>query len=75
MTGYSHGGVTDYDYATLKYDSATGNQIWLMRYDGGYGFDRANAIALDAAGNVYVTGQSDDIISFMDYATIKYSQP
>ncbi len=63
------------DYATIKYD-ATGNLLWLRRYNGpGNGEDAATDIALDAAGNAYVTGRSFGTGTYMyrfDYATIKY---
>ncbi len=63
---------TGYDYATLKYDS-DGNVIWGRLYDGpAHTDDYDYAIALDAAGNVYVTGGSHGIGTHRDYATIKY---
>jgi len=74
VTGVSIGNGTYYDYATVKYDP-DGNQLWVARYDGPASYsDVARAIALDASGNVYVTGRSDDIRSYSDrdYATIKY---
>lgn len=67
VTGRSIGFGTHYDYATIKYDSG-GNQLWVARYNGpGNSYDTPYALALDAFGNVYVTGNSD-----ADYATIKY---
>ena len=71
VTGQSGGSGTNADYATLKYDAA-GNPQWVRRYDGpstvvAQDYDRAAALAVDANGNVFVTGNSAD-----DYATVKY---
>jgi len=61
------------DYATVKYNSA-GKQQWVARYDGpGHIEDRAEAVALDNAGNVYVTGVSYGLLK-KDFATIKYNR-
>ncbi|MCG3161085.1 MAG: hypothetical protein JMDDDDMK_02203 [Acidobacteria bacterium] len=60
------------DYLTIKYD-ANGNEQWVARYSGGRPLpDEAWAIAVDAAGGVYVTGGSWGEDTSLDYITIKY---
>jgi uncharacterized delta-60 repeat protein len=76
VTGQSYDSVsaTDYDYATIKYDSA-GVQKWVARYNGPPdGSDVATSIAVDGESKVYVTGYSIGPDGDYDYATIKYFQ-
>ena len=72
VTGFSRGNATAWDYVTIKYDT-DGNELWLHRYNGpGNWLDEAQAIAVDASGNVYVTGESYGPGTYEDYATLKY---
>ena len=59
------------DYLTIAYDSA-GNQLWSRLYDGFDRIDFAQAIAVDASGNAYVTGDSGEAQFGSGIATIKY---
>jgi len=74
VTGYSYGGTSQDDFATIAYDKSNGNLLWggAVRYDGGYD-DVAWDIAVDDSG-VYVTGYSDGGGTGFDYATIGYDK-
>ena len=61
------------DIVTIKY-SPSGQQMWLESYNGtGNGNDQGAELVLDNAGNVYVTGYSNNLNSFNDVTTIKYN--
>ncbi len=62
-----------YDYLTVAYNSA-GVELWQAVYDY-IDDDRATAIGINTAGEIYVTGQSDyDVTATFNYdiTTIKY---
>jgi uncharacterized delta-60 repeat protein len=72
VTGSSYGSNGLNDFATVKY-SSSGDTLWVQRYNGpADNWDAARDLALDASGNVYVTGESYSSDSF-DYVTIKYT--
>lgn len=79
VTGYQRGSGTGTDMVTLKF-STSGQIIWVQSYLSNINTDqtdRGNSIAVDANGNVYVTGQTDvdaSAVNNDNYVTIKYSQ-
>lgn len=73
VTGRNYNGGSDDDYTTIKY-RPNGDTGWVRHYNGpGNYVDHANAVAVDANSNVYVTGYSNDAGFNPDYATVKYS--
>jgi hypothetical protein len=72
ITGISYGTESSTDYTTIKYNS-NGEQQWCALYNGEANFrDEVYGIAVDAAGNVYVTGWSS-VTDGMNCVTIKYN--
>jgi uncharacterized delta-60 repeat protein len=72
VTGIAYINERNYDYATVKYNSA-GVEEWAATYDGpGNKSDSAEAIAVDTSGNVYVTGWSRGSGTNYACTTIKY---
>ena len=80
VTGYTFDG-RDCDYYTAKY-GPNGRLLWSRQYDGpAHALDEAAAIAIDASGNVVVTGRSgqdpewddDEENIRWDYYTAKYA--
>ena len=70
ITGFSpdRGGIDD--YATLKYRGSDGARLWRRRYTGAGANDAARRVAVDANGDVYVSGESFQ--SGWKVATLKY---
>ena len=61
------------EYTTIKYNSS-GDEQWVTQYNGpGDGNDEPSDIAIDAKGNIYVTGESLGLGTRYDFATVKYN--
>ncbi len=79
VTGWSRygSGEETEEIATIKYNN-NGTQMWVAKFNGNIGdchnFSHGNAIVVDNAGNVYVTGESHQFPNaHEDYITLKYS--
>lgn len=71
VTGYSTGAGTGKDYKTIKYNTS-GELMWEASFNGSVnGGDYSNALWIDQAGNVYITGRVD--YGNSDIVTIKYN--
>jgi len=75
VTGSSYGSGTRQDYATVAYDTRSGDQVWVARYDGpGNDVDLPAAIAVSPDGSaVFVTGRSMGSNELFNYATVAYA--
>ncbi len=72
VTGQSRG-TSNGDFLTIKYNSAGVTQ-WEARYNGPFNLDDgANSIAIDSAGNVYVTGFRLNNATTRLFVTVKYN--
>lgn len=77
VTGFSSNttnpDILDNAYATVAYDAATGDQLWVARYSDGNGNAEASAVAVSPDGTqVYVTGGSRGASNY-DFATLAYN--
>jgi uncharacterized delta-60 repeat protein len=72
VTGYSTSSTQGKNIATVKYNSS-GTQQWVQTYnDNLNGDDEANAMVIDASGNIIITGDISTAIDHADYFTAKY---
>ncbi|MBT7082502.1 MAG: PKD domain-containing protein, partial [Chloroflexi bacterium] len=79
VTGASDYDNNNIDYVTVKYDGATGAQLWASRYssDIGYNSDIPTGITVDSLYNVYVTGKGgygvvNGVTTYDGFITVKY---
>lgn len=72
VTGYVRNTTTlNYDIRTIKYDKY-GVKLWEHDYDAAGGDDKATAVAVDEAGNIYVAGYAVNGTRNEDFLVIKY---
>lgn len=71
VTGTTTLDAAHFNYATVKY-APDGTERWAVRYTGPGNQDNACGIALDSAGDVYVSGSSVNLGARWDIVTIKY---
>ncbi len=79
VTGYHRDVGSTESMRTIKYSGVNGNELWNVGFKGNatsLGINRGNALAIDAGGNVIVTGVSSDSVMMVDsknIRTIKYA--
>lgn len=73
VTGSAHNGRNT-DYATVKYAAADGALVWERRFNGpgSNSDDEPSAVAVDANGDVFVTGLSTGNDRIGEFYTAKY---
>ena len=74
--GMSVVGTSQYDAAVVKFRASDGKRLWKYVYAGPWtpqGRNWAHAIAVDASGNAYIAGQSDDSAGMPDILVLKLS--
>jgi hypothetical protein len=73
VTGYTTTSTHGKDIVTIKYNSS-GTQQWVNTFDdANHGNDEGDEMAIDASGNIYVTGYITTANDKADYYTIKYN--
>ncbi len=73
VTGMTHSTSSGVDWITLKYNT-NGAEQWQTRYTSpGNAQDIPEGLAVDAGGNVYVTGRTRINSTYNDFGTIKYN--
>jgi PQQ-like domain len=74
VTGASPGETGTSDYATIAYDASSGAVEWFQRYNGpSDGYDAPTVVVPSPDGSrIFVTGESFDAETDLDYLTIAY---
>ena len=74
VTGSGYGQGTGPDYATVAYDTSSGAELWVSRYDGPvHNIDFGTSLGVSPDGaEVFVTGESTGSGTGSDYSTVAY---
>ncbi len=73
VTGYWPGMGGFRDIRTAKFAAGTGDLLWSKSYDAAQREDTGYALAVDSAGNVFITGRSTGATTDGDYYSAKYA--
>ncbi|TAK02194.1 hypothetical protein EPO44_08450, partial [bacterium] len=72
--GFTQNIGTGNDFTVIKFDGATGAELWRQVIDGtAHEGDGANAVTVDGAGNVVAAGFTQNTGSFQDFTVIKFN--
>jgi hypothetical protein len=71
-SGFSDGTGTGWDVATLAFNPATGQELWVLRHDGESQTDEARALAVSDRGDLYIVGYSYSAATNMDMLAQRY---
>ena len=72
VTGFIEIPSSNYNMITLKYNPATGDTLWVNRYDSTGTFDQAKSIRIAGNDAITITGASSSNTSGEDIKTIQY---
>ncbi|HRE40851.1 MAG TPA: SBBP repeat-containing protein [Ignavibacteria bacterium] len=75
ITGYSYNIMTRNDFTTIRYNSETGNQTWIAKYNGPTdSTERAFSMHIDNSGNIFVAGDGfKSTPNNLDMLVVKYN--
>jgi hypothetical protein len=75
--GYTENQYSGIDFTVIKFDGTSGQELWRQVIDGSgadsYDFhDSANAVAVDAAGNIIAVGHIYNAATGTDFTVVKF---
>ena len=71
--GFTTNTGTSRDFTLIKFDGATGAELWRQVINGtANGFDEADAITINASGDVVAAGHTENADIFGDFIVVKF---